>query len=248
MEIKGALHVHTDLSHDGKLSLESAAELFRQHGFQFVSLAEHAEDMDAAKVEEMRHRAAAISSAEFLVIPGLEYACPGLLHIVGVGCDQVFNFREPERVARAIRDAEGFTVLAHPRRMQWQCDAGLLRSIHAIEVWNVGYDGKLLPLAQSLEFLDRARLANAELLACVGVDLHHASGFYPLGVQMDVQRLTREEILARLIRGQYTITAPGLHLHARDEVSKVQLWALRTARVPLDGYKKMRRTLTAVTR
>jgi predicted metal-dependent phosphoesterase TrpH len=248
MVIKGALHVHTDLSHDGKLSMESAVDLFRRRGFHFVFLAEHAEDLDAAKVEEMRRQAAALSTAEFLIIPGLEYSCPDLVHIVGVGCDQEFQFREPVRVAREIREAGGFAVLAHPGRFHWRCDNELIRNVNAVEVWNVAYDGKFIPEPRSLEFLRTSRSVNHRLLACAGVDLHRAGGYYPLGVQMDVQKLTREAILTELIHGHYTLTAPGLNMHARDEAGDVSLFALRTARIPLDGYKRMRRTLRGVPR
>ena len=177
MVIKGALHVHTDLSHDGKLSMESAVDLFRRRGFHFVFLAEHAEDMDAAKIEEMRRHAAALSAAEFVVIPGLEYSCPGLVHIVGAGCDRAFDFREPVRVAHEIKSAGGFAVLAHPGRFHWQCDNELIRNVNAVEVWNVAYDGKFIPEPRSLGFLRASRSVNHQLLACAGVDLHRAGGF-----------------------------------------------------------------------
>ncbi|MDR3764897.1 MAG: hypothetical protein P4M01_12465 [Acidobacteriota bacterium] len=243
MRVKGALHIHSDLSHDGKMPLEDVASLLRARGFHFMFVTEHAEDMDAAKIAALRERAAQLSDDSFLVIPGLEYSCPGLIHIVGAGCAEDLDFRDPLRVTDAIRAVGGFAVLAHPVRFKWRVDAELVRRVHAAEVWNVAYDGKFLPRPQAFEYLQRARLVNQELLACGGLDLHRRGGYYPVALHLDVQALTREALLAELIAGRYTIHAPGITLDSRREAGALGL--LKALRIPLDIYKSLRKQLRA---
>src|SRR5437016_3212112 len=123
MKVRGAMHVHSTLSHDAKLTLPEVAELYGSKKFHFVAIGEHSQDMDAEKVASLTEQCAALSSAEFLMMPGIEFTCRGtgrnVIHILGAGCTTLTPEIEPIAVARHIRQHDGFSVLAHPSRFGW---------------------------------------------------------------------------------------------------------------------------------
>jgi predicted metal-dependent phosphoesterase TrpH len=247
MIARGALHVHTSLSHDGRWSVAEMADFFRRREYQFVCMTEHSQDMNRAKVAQMRRLCDEVSSPDFCVIPGIEYSCSSMLHIAGAGCDRPLEVSDPARVARSIRDAGGFAMLAHPRRIDWNCPSNVVAAVNAIEAWNIGYDGKFLPLPQSLELLDRARKVNGGLLAVAGLDIHAAEGFYPASIRLTVARVDRVSILAALAAGDYEIESPLWGLQARDALSRTGMAQLRVLRPLLDGARSLRNHLCAMT-
>src|SRR5579864_9254892 len=121
MRIRGALHVHSHLSHDGTLSIAELAEWYRARRYRFMALAEHAQDIDEAKLERLVDESRRHSSPEFCVIPGLEFACRGGLHIAGLGVTALVKEFDPAAVIDTIHEHHGCAVLAHPRRNGWNC-------------------------------------------------------------------------------------------------------------------------------
>jgi predicted metal-dependent phosphoesterase TrpH len=240
MLIKGALHIHTEFSHDGKLSLASVADLYRGRGFQFVCITEHSQDMDERKVMALRQQAESLSGPSFIIIPGIEYSCKDALHIVGIGCDRLLDTFDPVRLVRKIRGGGCFAILAHPRRIYWDCSPDLASNLNAVEVWNVRYDGKYLPSPQALEFFNRMKLMNPKLLAAVGDDFHALGGCYPLNCHMSVNSLDRESILNALIHGQYEIGSLSYRVPASSGFSPRALACFRALRLPLDCAKAVR--------
>lgn len=240
MLARGAMHVHTDLSHDGLWPLVEMAKFLRSHGYHFVCVTEHSEDMDGAKVEDLRRSCLDISSPEFCVIPGIEYSCSSVLHIAGAGCDLLLDITDPAKLARSIREAGGFAVLAHPKRIRWQCSDDLLTAVNAVETWNVRYDGKFMPVPKSLRFFNRAMELNPSLLPSVGLDLHSPRGFYPASMRVDVPRLNRASILASLTAGNYMIDSPIWDLQAGDSVTRAGVAAARVFHAMLDRVRFLR--------
>jgi hypothetical protein len=244
MRIRGALHLHSTFSYDGKLPLEDIAALYRERGFQFVAFTEHSQDMNVAKVGAFCRMARELSSEQFLMIPGIEYSCAGMVHIAGIGCVRLFDSSDAAEVASCIRTAGGFAVLAHPRRIAWNCSAELLNCVNAAELWNVRYDGKFLPSPAALEFFNQGRALNPKLLAAVGDDFHSFGGFYPLAVVLDVDALSREAIVRRLIHGEYEIRCPFFRASAQEPVGPAMLARVRTMRAILDPVKRVRQSMT----
>ena len=245
MFVKGALHIHSQFSHDGKLTLAAIAQLYRSRGFQFVCIAEHSEDMDERKIVTLRHACESFSGADFRMVPGIEYSCKDALHIVGVGCDRVLDTSDAVRLVGEIRASGGFAVLAHPRRNRWSCSPALAAMLNAVEVWNVRYDGKYLPSPQALEFFNRMKALNPKLLAAVGDDFHGLGGFYPLSVQMSVNALDRASILKELIGGDYCIESQCFRASADSTFSPRTLAYYRTLCLPLHCAKSLRNKLSA---
>ncbi len=220
MRIRGALHVHSAFSHDGCLTVAELAQFYAERGFHFIAIGEHSQDMDSDKVGALVEQSAAASDGNFLVVPGIEYTCnvPGM-HILGVGSLGFAPDSEPLTAARVIRESDGFAVLAHPGRLGWQCPAELARQIDAVEVWNVGYDGKFLPSVQASAAFRTMTEVNPKLLAVVSHDLHREPGFYDVGIEMEAPALTRAAALANLRSGAYQIRSRYFNSDATFEIS-----------------------------
>jgi len=241
VRIRGALHVHSSFSHDGSLTVSELARFYAQRGFHFIAMGEHSQDMNAEKVRSLVEQSAAASGGSFLVIPGIEYTCnvPGM-HILGVGALSFAPDTEPRTAVRVVRQSGGFAVLAHPRRFGWQCPVELVNEIDAVEVWNVGYDGKYVPAAQAAPAFRRMKATNSKLLGVASHDLHREPGFYDVALEMDVSLLTCESVIANLRAGRYRIRSRYFSSDPHFEISWIksaflhlfgsQLFCLRQAR------------------
>jgi hypothetical protein len=238
--IRGALHIHSTLSHDGTLTIAELAQWYRRYGYRFIALGEHAQDMDEVKIAAMKEQCGESSSSEFCVIPGLEFACRGGLHIVGIGMTSLLEMVDPMAVIEAIHDHDGYAVLAHPKRNGWKCPLHISEVIDAAEIWNVGYDGKFLPSPLSLEGFPKLRRANPKLFAVAGHDFHRTSGFYDVGIEMDVPSLSPGSILHNLHAGRYAIRALFFSCSSRGEVSRFASARLRLLSWQLGKLRQLR--------
>lgn len=228
MLIRGALHVHSTLSHDGTLTITELVQWYHTHGYQFTALGEHSQDMDEEKLRALVAQCDQNSSSDFCVIPGIEFSCEGGLHILGIGSTSAIDVFEPVAVTRAIHQNDyAYAVLAHPGRHDWKCPLHVVREIDAAEIWNVAYDGKFLPSPRSVVGFPRLRQANPRLLAIAGHDFHRQTGFYDVAIEMDAPDLSRNSILQKLKLGQYTIRAPLFSCNARAHFSWLESTRLR---------------------
>lgn len=245
MRVKGAIHIHSTLSYDGKLSIAELADLYSSHGFHFVCLSEHAEHMDESKVAELLRFCREHSRADFCMIPGLETVCTGDYHIVGVGAPEIIpvSQRDPVTVSQRIREQGGLPVLAHPKRYGWKIPAQILRAVHAVEIWNLVYDGKFLPSANAPRAFRAFQKTNPHLFAIAGHDLHRRGGFYDLSLQMEVPELTRGAVLAQILSGNYSICSPFFEVSAADPFASRRTAFLRLSSWPLDRVKWVKRVM-----
>jgi predicted metal-dependent phosphoesterase TrpH len=207
MRIRGALHVHSILSHDGTMTIAEVAAWYKDRGYQFVAMGEHSQDMDDLKVRELIGQSERASSAQFCVVPGIEYACRGGLHIVGIGVTSLIPYFEPVPVIDSIHEHGGYAVLAHPTRKGTKVPGEVLGKIDAAEIWNIGNDGKFLPSSRSLKCFRNMRQMNPRLLAVAGHDFHRKAGFYDVAIEMDVAFLSSAAVLQNLRAGRYSIRA-----------------------------------------
>ena len=177
MRVRGALHIHSTLSRDGTLSIPDLVDWYRGHGYQFIAMGDHAEDLNEAKARFLSEQSAKHSNEQFLVIPGIEYACTSCIHILGAGATRLLVEQEPVAVIRGIQEQGGVAILAHPRRLGWNCPREILLTVDAVEVWNVGNDGKYLPLSRALSEIHRMFEVNPNLHAGASQDFHRKVSF-----------------------------------------------------------------------
>lgn len=64
MRVEGALHIHSTFSHDGTFSIAELAGWYAAHGYQFISIGEHSQDLDAPKASELCGECAENSSPD----------------------------------------------------------------------------------------------------------------------------------------------------------------------------------------
>jgi predicted metal-dependent phosphoesterase TrpH len=247
MRIKGALHVHSTLSNDGTLTFAELAAWYRPRGYQFVAIGEHSQDMDAAKVEILKKQCAENSGAQFCMIPGIEFSCQGGLHIFGVGATELTAQMDPVAVAEAIHTQGGFVILAHPQRYQWKCSPEVLLAVDAVEIWNVCYDGKYLPSFQAPRKFRTMQKVNPALLGVAGHDFHRRPSFYDVGIEMDAEALSREDLLARLRQGAYRIRSRFFRAEPQLQFSWTQAACFQLLGRQLAALRKARNLLLRVT-
>jgi hypothetical protein len=222
------------------MTIPELASYFKQKGYQFLALAEHAEDLNADKVQALRQHSSATCDDEFCVIPGIEFAVTDSVHIVGIGAGSLVSDKRPVTVVQKIHEQGGFAILAHPKRMGWQCPEDVCRAVNAVEIWNVGYDGKYFPSPKALSAFRRMRECNAELLAVASQDFHRVASFYDIAIEMDVARLSSEAILQGLRQGAYSIRSRFFRSDAAAGVSRIDSLLLTLLSPQLDKMRKAR--------
>ena len=86
-DVPGAIHMHSDYSHDGLDSLENLREVCITRGIRWVGLTDHAEDLDEEVFGEYLAHCVSLSDNEFTFIPGLEFRFAGFrgVHLFAVG-------------------------------------------------------------------------------------------------------------------------------------------------------------------
>jgi len=240
VRIKGALHVHSTLSRDGTMTVAELARYFQQKGYQFIAMGEHAEDLDEAKVEALREQSAANSTDRFCVIPGIEFAVTPQIHIVGIGVVNLIRLENPVYVAAQMRHQGGMSILAHPKRLGWDCPPDVSLAVDAAEIWNVGYDGKYLPSAKALPAFERMRQINPQLLAVASHDFHRTASFYDVAIEMDAPTVSPERILQNLQRGAYRVRSAFFNCDSQGHASAAGAALVRHVSGQLEKMRKAR--------
>lgn len=240
MRIKGALHVHSTLSHDGTMTIGELARFYSRRGYHFVALTEHAEDLDEHGMEMLTRYSRRQSSAEFCLIPGLEFSAQSPFHILGVGFARIFPQADRLALIEQIRSSNAVAVLAHPKRTGWNCPPDILRAVDAVETWNVGYDGKFLPSALAMRKFASMKRINPRLMAVVGHDLHRSESFYDVSLEMDVPSLSAGRIIERLRNGRYVIRSRFFRCAPDAPLSLTKATCLRAISAQLQNMRRAR--------
>lgn len=123
------LHIHSTFS-DGEISPEDLIQQAKASGFKHIAISDHNTLNAYLETEILK---------EDIVIPAIEFDCwygTVFLHLLGYGIDvnnkelqalcaktkrgteadwvRIFSLNHPKRVIKAIHDAGGLAVLAHP--------------------------------------------------------------------------------------------------------------------------------------
>lgn len=123
------LHVHSTFS-DGEVSAEQLVEEAKRQGLKYIAISDHNTLNTYLQMDILK---------EEIVIPAIEFDCwcgTVFLHMLGYGVDvnnkelqalcaktkrgteadwvRIFSFKHPKKVIKAIHNAGGIAVLAHP--------------------------------------------------------------------------------------------------------------------------------------
>ena len=197
MRVRIACHVHSDWSYDGEWSLGRLVESFSRRGYHVIMITEHDRGFDESRRIAHRDACRKASTADILLLPGIEYSdATNTLHLLVWG-DVPFigSGVETATVLKAAKAVGGTVVIAHPSRKdawrsikpEWQ------DSILGIELWNRKTDG-WAPSAHAISFLE-----STHLLPFVGMDFHTSRQFFPLATVAEVEPpISEERVLASL--------------------------------------------------
>lgn len=225
--IAGVLHVHTAYS-DGEFAPEELRRALLEDGCRFVCLTDHAEAFDATKLAAFRCECKRLSDDQFLMVPGLEFECEGRLHLLGFGCAELLDSRDPERVIQHILGHGGVVVLAHPLEEHLGLLERFVPSLNGIEAWNSKYDGRYAPRLTPFDSVRQLRAAGHEFHSYFGLDLHWRTQFRGLQVRV-IAPLVTEKLLSCLRSGEFVGCYRDLELSSNGELAAATRvrWAFR---------------------
>ena len=177
--LKGALHIHSNISPDSNLELEFLRRSFKDAGYHFIMSAEHAEDLSAEKYQDLLERYRTLSDNEFLIIPGLEIKWQDKVHFLAYGAKEYMANIDDLSLRDAIRAIRGTTKcdflvwghFNHPARING-ASLEVISLVDGLEVFNVGYHSRIAPDYVGMRTLNRLRSAGKAVVALGGLDLH----------------------------------------------------------------------------
>jgi len=230
--LRGIVHVHSRYSYDGKHALSEIALAARERDLDFVCMTEHSDTLDPKKVSDFVKECEALSSPEFLMIPGIEFTCDDNLHLLGIGVTRFDSAMDPVYLNQFIQENGGISVVAHPFRKSYSSLSDLLPVVNGIEVWNCTYDGRFFPNTKALELYAKAILSNPGLSAFCGMDLHRLSNFHRTFVCLEPCKVDEREVISFLRDGRFRGVSPWCEISARPSgrwIERSRLTAQRRA-------------------
>ena len=222
--LQGALHIHSTYS-DGELTLAELRTLYVAAGCRFACVTDHAEALDASRLDAYRRDCDEQSDDRFRFIAGLEYACRGRMHVLGYGVTDPIDSTDPQEVIRAIAALGGIAVVAHPKDTMFPAIEAFEPLPHGIEVWNSKYDGRYAPRPGTFRLLARLRARRRDVGAFYGQDFHWRRQYRGLLTIVDGDTLGRAPVLAALAAGRYVGVKDGRTLPSTGTLPPAQLAA-----------------------
>lgn len=235
--VYGAIHMHSDYSHDGRDSLETLRESCMARGVSFVGMTDHAEDLVREEFEEYKLRCAELSEPGFVMIPGLEFRFAGLrgLHLLALGLREWITPKTPAAFFEQARTAATLTVLAHPVLARYQIPDIVLEQVDAIEVWNGNYNTRYLPDPRAIRIVKELRHRRPEVVATVGLDQHDSRNDRELRVVLPA---ASSDPLLELRAGRFANAGRTMRFDSRAQLSPARLGVLSAARGVYDVVER----------
>ena len=225
---RGNLHTHSTLS-DGHLSPGQVAQVYRENGYDFLTLTEHFLASYGYPIADTRP----FRTPTFTTLIGAELHAGqtelgNLWHVLAVGLPLDFAPTLPGEdgpaIARRALDAGAFVAVAHP---YWytltEGDVVSLGDVHAIEVYNAvsaDYNDR----ADSWYMLDLMAMRGRRYSACATDDAHFNPNRWDAArgwVWVKSAENTPDALLAALKAGAYySSTGPAIHdiqVYPRDK-------------------------------
>lgn len=202
-EYKGALHLHTDLSHDGELTFEQLTSFLKGKGYDFITITDHSYDVKQADMDKLAQKAKEASTDDFLVIPGIEFRCKYDIDILGLGVYQTIESDDLGIVIDHIHANSGVAIFAHPNQESYIIEKNWVSKLDGVEIFN-HKEGKLLPHISTIKLCNKMQKWHPKLNIHIGLDLHHLRGFMFLSTTVQADKNDRNEILDALKTGEFT--------------------------------------------
>lgn len=170
--VRGLIHVHSDYSYDGKLSITELSRLCRSRGYSFVFLTEHADSIGSQeRMDEFVRECESSSTDAIIIIPGVEVNSIEGYHIVGLGLKTYIPSSTAEEVIEEIHSCGGVAVLGHPATYS-TIEYSKLQGLDGVEIWSLKHDSRYAPSLYSIGVFRKLKELNPELLGVGGLDLH----------------------------------------------------------------------------
>jgi|GEM_PF-739355 len=231
----GAVHVHTQLSYDGVHTLSELKSLFQDHGFHFVCLTDHSQDITQDQFETLQEQCAKLSDEEFVFILGLEYSCDGEIHIMGIGIKSMTKDTAPDSVIDHIHAHGGVAVLSHPTKSEEYVFRDVwIKKLDGAEIWNRAVDSLYLPQMKSINTFCAFRKTNPRIYAFFGLDLHRQKGYANMGLKVSGVDCSNDGIMEALRQGKFVCWSPFVRIHATSSLSATQKQIIGVIRIFLN--------------
>jgi hypothetical protein len=217
--LKGAIHLHTDLSHDGILSIEALVEFLKSKGYDFIAITEHSYDVDDGSMLSLSEKAASLSTDDFTIIPGIEFRCHHDIDIMGFGVIRTCEYETPRKVIDHIKNCGGVAVWAHPSYRDYPVEKEWLEKLDGAEIWNQIHDTRYMPRDRSIRRYDELRNYDSNLMAYCGLDMHTANNFFFMSTEVKVQNNSLKEILAALKDGSFRTRSRYFNINSNGKMT-----------------------------
>lgn len=234
------LHIHTQNSPDGRMSLEELTAAARAKGLHAVAVCDH----------DRTYRGPAQCNG-VLVIPGVEFSTE-YGHLLGLFVPRGLTYTTLEETARTVHEAGGLLVLAHPFQHTTQEEKflPLLPYLDGVEVWN-GRANRKNPKANAMA---AAFGQTYGLRPFAGSDAHVAQEIGNGVLTVETEAVTLPALRTALLAGQGTASGqngPAVCV-ARSQYTKLKhthasparygRWAAFAAKCVWEDIRTIKRT------
>lgn len=237
--VPGAIHMHSDYSHDGLDSLETLRETCISRGIGWVGMTDHAEDMNQEVFREYQAHCASLSDETFRFIPGLEFRFAGFrgIHLFALDVREWMQPRTPDEFFDQAASSAQFTVLAHPILCGYTVPSIVLNRIHGIEIWNTNYNTRYLADPRAITLYHDVHARRPEVVATVGLDQHDSRD--DRGVRTLIAPEDFIDPAVALRSGRFITAGRRTTFDARATLDTSALRKLRARRIALDTVNRV---------
>ncbi len=245
--LKGAMHVHSNISPDSTLSRSSIKKLFKENGYSFVLLTEHAEDLDDKQYALIKQEYDNLSDDNFLMIPGLEIKWKERIHFLAYGAKRyiqnecTLSFEDTIRKIRRETECD-FLVwghFSHPFRVNEEL-ASLAGMVDGIEISNVGYHGQFFCDWRGLVLLNRLKKAGKSVRGLNGLDMHEESKLGKIYCLVSSLKLPDRKDIFDAFKNNKVIFKNPLFAIGQARYGILFILFSLLAELPLDYYRRVK--------
>lgn len=204
------LHIHSERSYDGRMTLEEITQTAKKRGLSAVAICDH--DLVYTDVSQLN---------DVLIIPGAEFSTEHG-HLLGLFLKEPMAYTTWEETLQSIHTQGGLAVLAHPFQHTRNAEPllPLVPYLDGIEVWN-GRANRKNPAANA-EACAFAEQNGLPFFA--GSDAHLPQEIGNGVVTLTVPEVTHDAVYEALRNGERTIEGKegGARWVARSQYTKLK--------------------------